>query len=99
MHKLGFEASSNAGCLCIVTLNNTILGNRDYCFHLTNEPTEAQKRDLAEISRTTVPNARPCEVFPAPRIVSLLTIAHRGTSPGEGEAENSYSLLLKNCML
>ena len=54
MHKLRFEAFSNAGYLCIITLNNTILGNRDYCFHLANEHTEGQKRDLAEISRTTV---------------------------------------------
>ena len=54
--KLRFEAFSNIGYLHIIILNNTVLGNKDYCLHPAGELTEAQTRDLAEISvnRTAV---------------------------------------------
>lgn len=69
--KLRFEAFSNVGYLHIIILNNTVLGNKDYCPHPVDEHTEAQIRDLAEISvnRTTV---SPLSPTPDPVRFSLL---------------------------
>ena len=44
--KPRFEAFSNVGYLHIIILNNTVLGNKDYCPHPADEHTEAQIQGL-----------------------------------------------------